>query len=106
VKEKLVLVGNGMAGVRTLEEMLRSRQTDDITSSRRAVRHYTEFCFARSRGEKQIKTIMLNDATGTRRTASRCTRARRSPRSIAHEDGSRGRRYGTEIRPPAARTGF
>lgn len=64
VKEKLVLVGNGMAGVRTLEELLNiAPGMYDITVfGAEPYGNYNRILLSPVlSGEKQIKDIMLND---------------------------------------------
>ncbi len=64
MKEKLVLVGNGMAGVRTLEELLKiAPELYDITVfGAEPYGNYNRILLSPVlSGEKQIKDIMLND---------------------------------------------
>src|SRR6266566_3931929 len=64
VKEKLVLVGNGMAGVRTLEEMLKIAPDlyDIAVFGAEPYGNYNRILLSPVlAGEKQIKDIMLND---------------------------------------------
>jgi len=64
VKERLVLVGNGMAGVRTLEELLKiAPNLYDITVfGAEPHGNYNRILLSPVlSGEKQIKDIMLND---------------------------------------------
>jgi nitrite reductase (NADH) large subunit len=64
VKEKLVLVGNGMAGVRTLEELLKiAPELYDISVyGAEPYGNYNRILLSPVlSGEKQIKDIMLND---------------------------------------------
>ena len=64
-KEKLILVGNGMAGVRTLEELIKlSPDMYDITVfGDEPHGNYNRILLSPVlAGEKQIGDIMLNDA--------------------------------------------
>jgi nitrite reductase (NADH) large subunit len=64
VKEKLVLVGNGMAGVRTLEELLETAPGlyDIAVFGAEPYGNYNRILLSPVlSGEKQIKDIMLND---------------------------------------------
>jgi hypothetical protein len=75
-KQKLVMVGNGMAGVRTLEE-LRKLAPDlyDITVfGAEPHPNYNRILLSPVlAGEMTIQDIILNARTGTPTTASRCT---------------------------------
>ena len=80
------LVGNGMAGMRTLEELLKI--APDPTKSRSSapsrIRTTTASCCRRcSPASRRSTRSCSTPASGTRRTVSRCTRARRSLRSTA-----------------------
>ena len=85
-KMKLVMVGNGMAGVRTLEELLKiAPDLYDITVfGAEPHPNYNRILLSPVlAGEQTLDQIVLNLWTGTRTTASRCTPARRSSTSIA-----------------------
>ena len=91
-KMKLVMVGNGMAGVRTLEELLKiAPDLYDITVfGAEPHPNYNRILLSPVlAGEQTIDEIVLNPLTGTRRTASRCTSARRSSTSTAAAASSR-----------------
>ena len=85
-KMKLVVVGNGMAGVRTLEELLKlAPDLYDITVfGAEPHANYNRILLSPVlAGEMTLKTSSSTMPTGTRRTASGCTWARRSSRSTA-----------------------
>ena len=80
-KQKLVVIGNGMAGMRTVEELLeRAPDLYDITVfGAEPHGNYNRILLSPVlAGEKTVDDIMLNTGSGTTTTASRCTRARRS----------------------------
>jgi nitrite reductase (NADH) large subunit len=78
-KQKLVMVGNGMAGVRTLEELLKIEpDLYDITVfGAEPHPNYNRIMLSPVlAGEQTVDEIILNPGPGTT-TASRCTPARR-----------------------------
>src|SRR3990167_5938053 len=85
-KEKLILIGNGMAGVRTVEELLKlSPEAYDITVfGAEPYGNYNRIMLSPVlAGEKTIDQIMLNDEQCMSTTASPCIKARMSSISIA-----------------------
>jgi nitrite reductase (NADH) large subunit len=81
-KLKLVMVGNGMAGVRTLEELIRiAPDVYDITVfGAEPYANYNRILLSPVlAGEQTIKDIMLNDVDCMRKTTFRSISARRSP---------------------------
>jgi nitrite reductase (NADH) large subunit len=77
-KSKLVMVGNGMAGVRTLEELLKiAPELYDITVfGAEPHPNYNRILLSPVlAGEQTVDEIILNSGTGTPRTTSRCTPA-------------------------------
>jgi nitrite reductase (NADH) large subunit len=80
MKQRLVMVGNGMAGVRTLEELLKiAPDLYDITVfGAEPHPNYNRILLSPVlAGEQTLDEIVLNPGTGTPTTASPCTRARR-----------------------------
>ena len=81
-KQKLVVIGNGMAGIRTVEELLeRAPDLYDITVfGAEPYGNYNRILLSPVlAGEKTVDDIMLNTRAVVRATtASRCARARRS----------------------------
>jgi NADPH-dependent 2,4-dienoyl-CoA reductase/sulfur reductase-like enzyme len=76
-KMKLVMVGNGMAGVRTLEELLKiAPDLYDITVfGAEPHPNYNRILLSPVlAGEQTLDEIVLNPLAGTPSTASRCTR--------------------------------
>jgi nitrite reductase (NADH) large subunit len=89
-KKKLVMVGNGMAGVRTLEELLKIAPDQYEITVFGAEPHpnYNRILLSPVlAGEMTIQDIILNDHIGMRSTASRCTWARKSAGSTACSAG-------------------
>jgi len=85
-KTKLVLIGNGMAGVRTLEELLKiAPELHDITVfGAEPHPNYNRILLSPVlAGEQTIDEIILNPLSCTRNTASRCIWARQWSRSTA-----------------------
>jgi nitrite reductase (NADH) large subunit len=77
-KLKLVLIGNGMAGVRTLEELLKiAPDLYDITVfGAEPHPNYNRILLSPVlAGEQTLDEIVLNRSSGTPSTASRCMRA-------------------------------
>ena len=106
-KMKLVMVGNGMAGVRTIEELLKiAPDLYDITVfGAEPHPNYNRILLSPVlAGEQTVDEIVLNPLGVVRRaTTSRCTPARRWSRSTARrrivraDDGTEA-----DVRPPAA----
>ena len=95
-KEKLVLIGNGMAGVRTLEELLRiAPDIYDITVfGAEPHANYNRILLSPVlAGEKTVSDIILNDLDWyeehgiTLHTSSKVVDIRRSARQVIAEDG-------------------
>ena len=108
VRQMLVMVGNGMAGVRTLEELLKiAPDLYDITVfGAEPHPNYNRILLSPVlAGEQTVDQIVLNPLTGTPSTASRCTPARgHADRPREAHRGGRRRHRGTEgLRPPADR---
>ena len=85
-KMKLVMVGNGMAGVRTLEELLKIAPELYEVSVFGAEPHLNYNRIPLSpvlAGEQTPDEIVPNSGSGTSRTRPACTRAGRWCRSIA-----------------------
>ena len=87
IKQKLVVIGNGMAGVRTLEELLKiAPDLYDITvfgaEPHPQLQPHPAVAGAGRRADAR-RDRAQHRASGTRTTTSRCTRARRSSRSTA-----------------------
>ena len=64
MKEKLVLIGNGMAGIRTIEELLKlaPEQYDITVFGGEPYGNYNRILLSPVlAGEKTVKEIMLND---------------------------------------------
>ena len=75
-KPRLVMIGNGMAGVRTLEELLKlAPELYDITVfGAEPHPNYNRILLSPVlAGEQTFDEIVLNDSTGTRTTTSSCT---------------------------------
>lgn len=80
-RSKLVVVGNGMAGIRTLEELLAlAPDRYDITVfGAEPHPNYNRILLSPVlAGEQDFQDIVLNPCPGTRSTASPCAPARRS----------------------------
>jgi hypothetical protein len=78
-KQKLVVIGNGMAGIRTVEVLLdRAPDLYDITVfGSEPYGNYNRILLSPVlAGEKTVNDIMLNAVQCTRITASRCARAK------------------------------
>ena len=85
-KPRLVLIGNGMAGVRTVEELLKIKPDHyDITIfGAEPHPNYNRILLSPVlAGEMTIQEIVLNELDWYKERASRCTPASRSPRSTA-----------------------
>jgi len=97
MKEKLVLIGNGMAGVRTLEELLKIAPDNyDITVfGAEPHANYNRILLSPVlAGEKTISDIILNDLNWykengiTLHTSSKVVDIKRSARQVIAENGS------------------
>ncbi len=96
MKEKLVLVGNGMAGVRTLEELLKIApdQYDITVFGEEPYGNYNRILLSPVlAGEKTIDDIMLNDVNWykengiTLKKGKQITRIDRRNRQVSTDDG-------------------
>ena len=97
MKEKLILIGNGMAGVRTLEELLKIAPDHyDITVfGAEPHANYNRILLSPVlAGEKTIADIMLNDLDWyqlhgiTLHTSSKVVDVNRSAHQVIAEDGT------------------
>jgi nitrite reductase (NADH) large subunit len=85
-KPRLVLIGNGMAGVRTVEELLKIKPDHyDITIfGAEPHPNYNRILLSPVlAGEMTISEIVLNELDWYKETTSSCTPASRSRRSTA-----------------------
>ena len=109
----LVVIGNGMAGARFVEELVArgGREQFDIVGLRRRTVRQLQPDPAVERARRQPSTRATSSSTRSswyaRRTASRCTRARGSMRSTSARRSARRRRRPSAVRrrscsPPAA----
>jgi hypothetical protein len=105
-KMKLVMVGNGMAGVRTLEELIKISPDLYEIAVFGAEPHanYNRILLSPVlAGEMTIKDIMLNDVDWYQENNIRL-HLNKKVTKIAHSQG--GRRHGRAVRPAAARHRF
>ena len=97
MKEKLVMIGNGMAGVRTLEELLKldAERYDITVFGAEPYGNYNRILLSPVlAGEKTVKDIMLNDldwyeANGIRlHTGKTVTTINRAKKQVIADDGT------------------
>jgi NADPH-dependent 2,4-dienoyl-CoA reductase/sulfur reductase-like enzyme len=85
MKQKLVVVGNGMAGARAVEEVLArdKGRFDVVMFGAEPYGNYNRILLSNILSGAQDTSEILPRSTGTRRTASSFMPARRSTRSTA-----------------------
>ena len=106
MKDKLVLVGNGMAGVRTLEELLKiAPDKYDITVfGAEPYGNYNRIMLSPVlAGEKTVDDIMLNDEQWYIDNGITLHKGKTSSRNRSRKQkGHRSRRHRRRLRPPVA----